>query len=515
MLLGDIVRKHEHRNPEKLALIDEKGRKNFREVNHRVNQIIHTLQDKGFEKGDRIAVLLYNCNEYAELFFALAKAGFVLVTINYRLLAGEFLYILKNAEPKAFIFAEDFLEAVASIRGEIQSVKAFIVVGSDVYSNNIDEFEVMIADYPTDEPYTEVSEDDLAIIMYTSGTTGVPKGAMITQKNIMAALFNQFSDVCPHPDDILFNLPPLYHMGAALTFLTYFYRGCTHVTIRQFDPLETLEWSQKERPTVTHLVPAMQNMIMNQPGVEEYDLSSIRVMIYGASAMMVSQLKQSMNLFQCKYFQFAGLTEVTGHLTTLMPEDHVMEGPLEKVKRLGSAGREVMGLEVKIVDENGQECAPGVPGEEIARGDAIMAGYWKMPDETKRTIKEGWLYTGDICTRDQGGYIYYVDRSKDMINRGGENVYPREVEEVIATHPGVFEVAVIGVPDDRLGEEIKAVIVPKSGYHIRGEDIIDLCKEHLAAYKKPRSIDFVDELPKNPTGKILKRVLRESYTLNP
>jgi acyl-CoA synthetase (AMP-forming)/AMP-acid ligase II len=144
-----------------------------------------------------------------------------------------------------------------------------------------------------------------------------------------------------------------------------------------------------------------------------------------------------------------------------------------------------------------------------------MAGYWKMPDETKRTIKEGWLYTGDICTRDQGGYIYYVDRSKDMINRGGENVYPREVEEVIATHPGVFEVAVIGVPDDRLGEEIKAVIVPKSGYHIRGEDIIDLCKEHLAAYKKPRSIDFVDELPKNPTGKILKRVLRESYTLNP
>ena len=174
-----------------------------------------------------------------------------------------------------------------------------------------------------------------------------------------------------------------------------------------------------------------------------------------------------------------------------------------------------MGLEVKIVDENGQECAPGVPGEEIARGNAIMAGYWKMPDETKRTIKEGWLYTGDICIKDEGGYIFYVDRSKDMINRGGENVYPREVEEVIATHPGVLEVAVIGVPDDRLGEEIKAVIVPKSGYHIRGEDIIALCKEHLAAYKKPRSIDFVDQLPKNPTGKILKRVLRESFTLNP
>jgi acyl-CoA synthetase (AMP-forming)/AMP-acid ligase II len=300
-------------------------------------------------------------------------------------------------------------------------------------------------------------------------------------------------------------------MGGLLTFLSHFYRGCTHVTIKQFHTVEALTWIQREKPTIAHLVPAMQNMIMNHPDQKKYDLSSIRIICYGASAMLVHQLKQSMALFKCKYFQIGGLTEVTGHLTTLMPEDHIINGPPEIVKRLGSAGRESMGFEVKIVDENGNECPPGVPGEEIAKGDTVMAGYWRMPQETEKTIKDGWLYTADLCVKDEDGYVYYVDRIKDMINRGGENVYPREVEEVIAEHPAVMEVAVIGVADERLGQEIKAIIVLKAGHHITEEEIIEHCRENLAAFKKPRSVDFVDELPKNPTGKILKRVLRESY----
>jgi len=512
MFLGDIVRKQGVRNADKMALVDENGRLTFSEVNRKVNRIIHALRDKGIQKGDRVAVILYNCNEFIMLYFALAKAGFVIVPINYRLLAKEFLYILKDADPRALIFDQDFLETVGSIRDELSFIRAFVVVGDDSPGSDIYHFEALVKEYPHEEPVVVVSEEDLAIIMYTSGTTGPPKGAMITQKNIVAAIINQYTDVCPRVDDVLITFPPIYHMGGLLTLLTHYYRGCTHLTIKQFDPQKALEWIQRERPTVTHLVPAMQNMIMNHPGVENYDLSCIRVMCYGASPMLISQLKQSMELFKCKYFQFAGLTEVTGHLTTLPPEDHITAGPPEKVKRLGSAGREVMGLEVRIVDENGCECPPGVSGEEIARGDAIMVGYWNMPDETKKVLKEGWLYTGDVCVKDEGGYVYYVDRIKDMINRGGENVYPREIEEVIAQHPGVMDVAVIGIPDERLGEEIKALIVPKPGHVVSEEEIVDLCKENLAGYKKPRSIDFVDQLPKNPTGKILKRVLREAYT---
>jgi long-chain acyl-CoA synthetase len=337
---------------------------------------------------------------------------------------------------------------------------------------------------------------------------------MVTQKNLMAAIFNQFSELCPFPDDVLFTLPPVYHLAGLLTYLVHFYKGCTHITIKRFESQSVLEWTEREKPTAIHLVPAMQNIIVNYPDVEKYDLSSIRVLFYGASTMPVAQLKKSMKLFKCDFYQIAGLTEVTGHLTALRPEDHVIDGPPQQIRRLGSAGREGLGLETRIVDENGNECPPDVPGEEIVRGDSVMAGYWKMPEETRQAIKDGWLYTGDICAKDEDGYIYYVDRSKDMINRGGENVYPREVEEVLCAHPKVFEAAVIGVPDELLGEEVKAVIVSNNGDNITEDEIIDYCRKNLAGFKKPRSVDFVKELPKNPTGKILKRVLREPY-MNP
>ncbi len=511
MILGDIVRMNGGRFAQKIALIDENSRHTFREINSRVNRIIHALHQKGIIKGDRIALLLYNCNTYPELYFAASKAGFVLVPLNYRLVPNELKYILNDAEPKAFIFGEAFLEKANSIKKDLDFIREFMVVGNKTPQQGFINFTKMTEGFPDHEPACQSSEDDIVFIMYTSGTTGQPKGAMITQKNLMSAVINQLIEVSPAPKDVLFSLPPFYHIAALATFLVHFCRGCTHMTISRFDPAKVLEWIDRENPTSIHLVPAMQNMLLNFPNIEKANLSGIHSIFYGASPMMKAQLKESIKLFQCKFFQFAGLTEITGHLSCLRPEDHLLEGPPEKVKRLGSAGREGMGLETRIVDLKGNECPPGVPGEQIVRGDSVMAGYWKMPEETCKTIKDGWLYTGDICIKDDEGYIYYVDRYKDMIIRGGENVYPREVEEVISTHPGVMEVAVIGVPDDRLGESVKAVVVARPGHSVSEDDILILCNENLASFKRPGSIEFLEELPKNPTGKVLKRVLRELF----
>ncbi len=508
MILGDIVRMNGRRFAKKIAMIDENSRLTFQEVNNRVNRIIHALHHKGIKEGDRIALLLDNCNTYPELYFSFSKAGFVLVPLNYRLVPNELKYILNDSNPKAFIFGEAFLDKVNSIKNDLDFIREFIVVGNNAPEGTIN-FEEMISAFPDSEPGCKASEEDVVFIMYTSGTTGQPKGAMITQKNLMSAVVNQLAEVCPVPDDVLFTLPPFYHMAGLITFLVHFYRGCTHMTISRFDTAEVLEWIDREKPTGIHLVPAMQNMLLNFPGIDKIDLSSIQSIFYGASPMMKAQLRESIKLFKCNFFQFAGLTEITGHLSCLRPEDHLLEGPPEKVKRLGSAGREGIGLETRIVDIKGNECPPGTPGEQIVRGDSVMAGYWKMPEETEKTIKDGWLYTGDICIKDDKGYIYYVDRHKDMIIRGGENVYPREVEEVISTHPGVMEVAVIGVPDDRLGEMVKAIVVARPGHSVSEDDILGLCNENLASFKRPGSIEFIDELPKNPTGKILKRVLRE------
>jgi long-chain acyl-CoA synthetase len=238
-------------------------------------------------------------------------------------------------------------------------------------------------------------------------------------------------------------------------------------------------------------------------------------MVYGTSPMMVSQLKRSMQIFGCQFMQCAGLTEASPILTILKPEDHVVEGPEHSIRRLGSAGKEVKLTQVKIVDQEGNEVPPNTPGEEIATGDNVMKGYWKLPEATAETIVDGWLHTGDICLKDDGGYIYYVDRIKDMIVRGGENVYPREIEEVITTHPAVLEVAIIGVPHERLGEEIMAVVVLKKGASVTDKEIVSLCEKNLARYKKPRYVEFVESLPKNPSGKLLKREVRKEYEKTP
>jgi acyl-CoA synthetase (AMP-forming)/AMP-acid ligase II len=509
MLIGDMLRFNARRFTDKVAFEDEKRKLTFEQTDKRANALASALLSMGVQKGDRIAVLLYNCAEYNELLFALPKTGFVMVPLNYRLVGRELTYIINNSEANTFIFGEEFTETVETIRPDISLVKNFIVMGRK--ENDAHEYERLIHSSPTTEISTTIDENDVAYILYTSGTTGQPKGVMLTHKNTITNLMNFSFEFQPHANSVLFNPLPLYHIAADSVMMPYFFFGCTTITLRQFDAGLALTAISDKRPNVLHLVPAMQNMLTNHPDVGRYDFSFVDLIPYGGSPVLLSQLKRSMEIFGCRFLQLGGQTETSCGASCLRPEDHVIEGPEHVTRRLGSAGRELKLTETKIVDQGGNEVPPNTPGEEIVRGDNVMKGYWKLPEATAETIVNGWLHTGDICLKDEGGYIYYIDRIKDMIVRGGENVYAREIEEVIATHPAVTEVAVIGVPDERLGEEIMAVVALKKDTSLTDREIVTLCEKNLARFKKPRYIEFVDTLPKNASGKILKRELRNVY----
>ncbi|MFC1534041.1 AMP-binding protein [Thermodesulfobacteriota bacterium] len=423
MLIGDIARINARRFKDKIAFKDEKTEVSFEKVNDRSNSLVRALMDVGLQKGDRIAVLLYNCMEYNEILFALPKGGFITVPLNYRLVGRELTYIIENSEACTLIYGDEFSDTVEEIRDQLSCVSNYIIVGNGNESKaEALHYDKMIKDHPPSGFSVQAKESDIAFIIYTSGTTGFPKGAMLTHKNIITNLFNAVFERSPKQDDRLFNVPPLYHCAAQTETMSYFFCGGLTITRKQFDPQIVLETIRAEKPNVLLLVPAMQNMVINHPSIGDYDLNCVELMLYGGSSMMRSQLEKSMEIFGCKFLQTAGLTEAGPILTMLAPEDHVIDGPEYIVQRLSSAGKEAKLTEVKIVDSKGNELPPNTPGEEIARGDNVMKGYWNRPEETANTIINGWLHTGDICMKDEYGYIYYLDRIKDMICRGGEKM---------------------------------------------------------------------------------------------
>lgn len=512
MVIGDLARLNAARYKNRIAFKDERREIGFDLANRRMNAFIRSLLDRGLKKGDRIAVLLHNCTEYCELLYSLPKGGFIIVPMNYRLVGRELKYILDNSEANTLIYEKAFADTVNEIKPDLETVRHYILIDHAGHSQSEDlSYEEMIKNHSAEEISVNVSESDVAFILYTSGTTGFPKGAMLTHRNIFTNLFNAAFVRGVKTHDTLFNVPPLYHCAAQTEMFVWSSYGCQTLTLEQFDPDAVLETLKVEQPNRVMMVPAMLNMVINHPKVGDSDFSFVDQILYGASSMMRTHLLKSMDIFGCQFLQTAGLTEASPCLTFLLPEDHVVEGPDHVVRRLGSAGREAKLTEIKIVDPHGNECHPDTPGEEIVRGENIMKGYWKNPEETADTIRDGWLHTGDICLKDEYGYIYYVDRIKDMICRGGENVYPREIEEVISSHPRVLEVAVIGVPDDRLQEEIMAVVALKEGSLINEQEIVRICENQLARFKKPRYVTFVAQLPKTASGKTLKRELKKQY----
>jgi len=367
----------------------------------------------------------------------------------------------------------------------------------------------------TAEPMRAVARewraDDMVQLYYTSGTTGRPKGVMLSQRNVTenakhAVMIMHFTG-----QDVWIHAAPMFHLADAWGCWTISWLGGRHVFMREFNPQGYLELVQRERVTVSLLVPTMINFIVNHPGVESYDTSSLRLIAFGASPMPVDRLKAAMRVLQCGFSQLYGMTETAPFCTQLTPEDTVIDGPEHMVRRLSSCGREIPGVQVRVVHEDGSDVAPGEVGEIVMRGPNVMLGYWKLPDVSAETLRGGWMHSGDMATVDEEGYIFIVDRKKDMIITGGENVYSTEVEDALYKHPAVLEAAVIGVPDERWGERVHAVVVLKPGQQAAPNELSEFCRRHIAGFKIPRSFEFVEALPKTGSGKIQKAGIREAH----
>jgi acyl-CoA synthetase (AMP-forming)/AMP-acid ligase II len=495
--------------PDKTAFIHEDRRFTFAELDARVNRLIHALNDLGLEKGDRVAILAKNCLPYMEVYGSSEKGGLVTVPLNFRLSGPELARIVNDSGASALFVSQEYVSAIEAIRGDLPTVEHLICLDGE--ASGMQSHEALLANQPVTEPRVTVTPDDLAYIMYTSGTTGRPKGAMLTHRGQVADSQTMLMELGLRPSDSHLAVMPFFHVGGRALPLTHFYRGCTTVVSSGFDPAQALSLIEHHRLTTIQVVPTMIAFMLDSPDLERFDTSSLNMIFYASSPMPVELLRRAIAKFGQIFVQGYGQTE-SGPLTTLLgKENHVADGTPEQLRRLASCGRAVMNVAVRVVDAVGRDVSPGAVGELVCRSELNMAGYWNNAAATAEAVRDGWLYTGDMATMDDDSYFYIVDRKKDMIISGGENIYPREVEEVLYTHQAVLEAAVIGVPDAVWGEAVKALVVLKQRARASEEELIAHCKAHLASYKKPKSVEFRKELPKTPSGKILKRALREKY----
>jgi acyl-CoA synthetase (AMP-forming)/AMP-acid ligase II len=504
--VGSILTKRTYLNPDSEALFDvaQDRRFSYAELNDRTNQVAHGLLSLGIGKGDRVALLMMNCHEYVTTFFAVAKIGAVIVPLNWRLVADELEFIVKDAGAVALVAGSEFDASVNELqsRGNRTDVKHWIRVGvADTAPSFTTVFDSLVDTQKINEPTVTASNDDLLYIMYTSGTTGLPKGVMHTHNTQMAALItlNATSDFCI--GDRYLNPMPLFHVGALTPAIVIAYRGLAHVLMRAFDPNAIWQLVKQERINNALLVPAMLGAcrMVFDPAV--HDHSTLRWFLSGA-APVPKALIEAYQEMGIDIHQVYGLTETCGPACVTTPED--------AIRKAGSTGKAFFHTDVKVVRPDGSVCDTEEAGEVLVRGDHIMTGYWNRPDATAESIKDGWLYTGDIATVDDEGFIWIQDRLKDMIISGGENVYPAEIENIILGHPGVADVAVIGVPSDKWGETGLAVVVKKDAA-VTESDIIAHCDGKLARFKMPSGIRFVDVIPRNASGKALKRDLRIQF----
>ncbi|HET8911357.1 MAG TPA: AMP-binding protein, partial [Ktedonobacteraceae bacterium] len=362
----------------------------------------------------------------------------------------------------------------------------------------------------------QIYENDVAGLFYTSGTTGIPKGVTLTNRNIVAnALQGLASHFATQTVTYLHSIP-MFHISAGVSTWMAFWLGGTHVVQKQFDPKSTFELIKHERVTQVTWVPTMITMLLSDPGVAEADFSSLERINYGASPISPTHLREAIEVFDCDFLQAYGTTEAAPLLTVLTPDDHrqAISGGAKEARRLLSCGREILGVSVRVVDPRGAEVGPEEVGEVIVRGANLMSGYWEKPDETKMVFRDGWYYSGDMGKFDEDGYLYLVDRKRDMIISGGENIYSIEVENALSSHPAVLECAVVGVPDEYWGEAVKAFVVLVPGKSVTMDDLIYHCRTVIAGYKCPRFLDFVEDLPKSGAGKVLKRELRDRHWQN-
>jgi long-chain acyl-CoA synthetase len=498
------------RYPEKIAAICGDTRLTFRELDERVNLLSSALAGLGLTRTDRISILSFNCHRFLEFYYGVAQLGAVVVPINFRLQPPEIKYIVNHSGSRAIAVDPALASLIEPIRPELPSIEHFILIGNEHREGYLNYEEMLRSGNPGYQG-PELRDDELLGLFYTSGTTAEPKGVMLSHKNMLSNIKHSEGVYNYLPEDIYLHAAPMFHLADGAAVFSHTSRGATQAFIPRFDPKQVLETIERERVSLLLLVPTMLNFVLQQPDIDSYDLSSLRHLTYGASPIAPDLLKRAMKVLNCEFGQGYGLTEASPLLTVLTHEDHLVSDD-KSAKRLTSCGKPVEGVEVRVVKEDGSNAQPGEVGEIIARGPNIMLGYWKRADDTEDALRHGWLHTGDLATVDEEGYIYLVDRKKDMIVTGGENVYSTEVEAALYAHPAVKEAAVIPIPDPDWGEAVHACVAVRDGKQVTAEELQDFCRERLANYKVPRSIEFIEgELPKGGTGKILKKQLRERY----
>jgi acyl-CoA synthetase (AMP-forming)/AMP-acid ligase II len=482
----------------------------YGEAQARANQIANALVAERLAPGTRVAFLAKNCAEFAIFYFGAAKAGVVPVPLNYRLAPPEWSYIVNDAGAELLFARGALVDAIDSIRGDLKSVRRCIALDSGPRAG-WDDYESWVARQPATPPALEIDENADAYQMYTSGTTGRPKGAVLQHRAVTANVV-QLAAIAPiAPGERYLIVAPLYHAAAAVASFWIVRQGGALYIHEDFVPAEVVRAMSEEKLVGATLVPAMiQACLVAVPDVAKRSYPTLRFIIYGASPIAVETLRHAMDVFGCEFAQGFGMTETTAAATFLLPADHARALAGEP-ELLLSCGRSLPGTEVRIVDETDREVPRGTIGEILVKGPQLMRGYWNLPEASAEALHAGWMHTGDAAIMDDAGYVYIQDRVKDMIVSGGENVYPREIEDVLFRHPAVADAAVIGVPDAQWGEVVKAIVVLRGGASATEAELIDLCRAQLASYKRPRSVDFIAELPRNPSGKVLKRELREPY----
>nr|WP_090276428.1 long-chain-fatty-acid--CoA ligase [Mycolicibacterium komanii]CRL69795.1 acyl-CoA synthetase [Mycolicibacterium komanii] len=496
--VADIARVFGAERPDAVALIAGERTATFAELDARSNRVAQALRAAGVGFGDRVAFIEKNGIEFFEVACALSKLGAVVVPVNWRLAPPEMLHIIDDAGALVVIVGAEFFSHVEAI--EDQLTATLVAVGAHPRWPAFDE---LTANYPAEDPCVTTQPDDLAFLMYTSGTTGSPKGVMLTNDNYFCKATGIVGKWRFDADSVSLAVMPMFHMAGSGWAFVGLCEGARTVVLRDVDPAAVLDAVARHGITNMLLVPVVIQRLLDTPGVETTDFSALRAIVYGASPITDDVLVRALERFDCDLLQVYGQTETTGSITQLDRHDPEL---------LRSCGKPFPWVQVRIVDDTGRDVPTGTVGELWTRSRQNMRGYWNNPAATAATITaDGWLKTGDAGYVDREGYVYLHDRIKDMIVSGGENVYPTEIENVLMTHPDVADVAVIGVPDPAWGEAVKAIVVPAAGASPGEAELIAYARDRLAGFKLPKSVSFADDLPRTPSGKILKRALREPY----
>ena len=500
--------------PDRLAMISDSGRTTYEELQGRVNRLANALAELGVGAGDRVGIFQVNSHQYVAACFATAKLDAVYVPLNYRTRSDELTYMVNDSGAKVILVGSRYADLVRSVSNDLQSVEHYVSLDGPYRDWHF--YDDLVASASDGERFPETDDDDLTMIMFTAGTTAFPKGVMLSHESFSSYILSNVEPVDPYIEERNILTVPLYHIAGMQAVMAAIYGGRTLIVQSQFEAEQWMALVETERANRAMMVPTMLKALMDRPDFDKYDLSSLEVITYGAAPMPQEVIKRAISAFPgVSFINAFGQTETAATITMLPPEDHVLEGsPADievKLKRLSSIGKPLEDVEVRIVGGDGVVVAAGDVGEIVARGARLMKGYWNQAEATADTIRDGWLYTGDLGYFDEDGYIFLAGRAKDFIKRGGEMISPEEVEQVLQSHEVVEEAAVIGVADADWGERVRAVVVLKKGCKGDEAEIVEYCRQRLASFKKPESIVFASELPRNALGKVLKRELKERY----